>query len=604
MKNLLHKLALSLLLSGAIFTNTTQAQGWTFPYPTTGAPCVGCAPAGWTIIVDSPDISSLTDWISYPHYGPLGPISPVPEPTPGVTTFLSAMSYGGSGEIVETTFTMATAEVLTVYFGGFGTSAAGDGPLGAAAGVTENLLVNGVSVSVPIPWDGGWHAVTYDLVVGLNTIRLDPSLGDDDTRHAVHISIPTDQSSDCEDDLVTVISDTEVCLGEDLTLEATSISGGTIVWNLGVVNGVPFTPAAAGTLTYTATSDVDTDCPFSVAITVNSLPVINAGPDQTICAGDDVTLTASGAGVGGAYAWTGGVVNGITFSPMATAGYTVTGTDANGCVNTDNVTVNVDPFPNSNFVGDVLAGCIPHTVNFDPAAPGLTYDWSFGDGGTSSIANPSHTYSTEGLFDVTLTVTSAAGCESTTMIADYITVVPQPVAAFSFVTLDVTQGVPAAQFENNSLYADSYTWDFGDGSALSEEENPTHTYSGINEVGYLVELTATNSYGCEDKVSQLVKMKELLIYYIPNTFTPDGDNFNETFQPVFVSGFDPYDFHLTIFNRWGELVFETYDASKGWNGTYGDKGIVADGAYIWKLEFGDPTNDKRFYEEGLVTIIR
>jgi hypothetical protein len=92
MKNLLHKLALSLLLSGAIFTNTTQAQGWTFPYPTTGAPCVGCAPAGWTIIVDSPDISSLTDWISYPHYGPLGPISPVPEPTPGVTTFLSAMS--------------------------------------------------------------------------------------------------------------------------------------------------------------------------------------------------------------------------------------------------------------------------------------------------------------------------------------------------------------------------------------------------------------------------------------------------------------------------------------------------------------------------------
>jgi gliding motility-associated-like protein len=61
---------------------------------------------------------------------------------------------------------------------------------------------------------------------------------------------------------------------------------------------------------------------------------------------------------------------------------------------------------------------------------------------------------------------------------------------------------------------------------------------------------------------------------------------------------------LTIFNRWGELVFETYDASKGWNGTYGDKGIVADGAYIWKLEFGDPTNDKRFYEEGLVIIIR
>ncbi len=91
---------------------------------------------------------------------------------------------------------------------------------------------------------------------------------------------------------------------------------------------------------------------------------------------------------------------------------------------------------------------------------------------------------------------------------------------------------------------------------------------------------------------------------MPNTFTPDGDNFNEEFKPVFVSGFDPYDFHMMIFNRWGEVVFESYDANYGWNGFYGDHGIVKDGTYIWRIEFGDLNTDKKYKENGHVTILK
>ena len=86
--------------------------------------------------------------------------------------------------------------------------------------------------------------------------------------------------------------------------------------------------------------------------------------------------------------------------------------------------------------------------------------------------------------------------------------------------------------------------------------------------------------------------------------TPDGDLFNETFQPVFTAGYDKYDYHLTIFNRWGEIVFESYDADKGWNGAYGDGGLVQDGVYIWQIEFAETMSDKLHVHRGHVTVLK
>ena len=99
-------------------------------------------------------------------------------------------------------------------------------------------------------------------------------------------------------------------------------------------------------------------------------------------------------------------------------------------------------------------------------------------------------------------------------------------------------------------------------------------------------------------------MKDVLLYFVPNTFTPDGDSFNEGFRPVFVSGLDVYDFHLMIFNSWGELVFESYNAAYGWQGAYGSDGLVQDGVYIWKMEFGETMSDKLHTVDGHVTVIK
>src|SRR5690554_7934441 len=91
-------------------------------------------------------------------------------------------------------------------------------------------------------------------------------------------------------------------------------------------------------------------------------------------------------------------------------------------------------------------------------------------------------------------------------------------------------------------------------------------------MSYATQLIAYTDKGCSDTVSGVVRILDRLIFYIPNTFTPDGDKFNETFQPVFTSGFDPQSYNLYIFNRWGEIVFESHDTSIGSDGTYGING--------------------------------
>ena len=94
-----------------------------------------------------------------------------------------------------------------------------------------------------------------------------------------------------------------------------------------------------------------------------------------------------------------------------------------------------------------------------------------------------------------------------------------------------------------------------------------------------------------------------MIFYIPNTFTPDGDEFNQTFKPIFTSGFHAHDFKLLIFNRWGEVIWESNDAEIGWDETYNGK-IVQNGTYVWKVEFKILKNDERILKTGHVNVLR
>lgn len=96
-----------------------------------------------------------------------------------------------------------------------------------------------------------------------------------------------------------------------------------------------------------------------------------------------------------------------------------------------------------------------------------------------------------------------------------------------------------------------------------------------------------------------------LVYYVPNSFTPDGDELNNTFKPVFTAGFDPYNYNMKIYNRWGELIFESKDVDYGWDGAYmGAKGLCQEGTYIWVIEFKLLNKDVHKRINGHTTLIR
>lgn len=362
---------------------------------------------------------------------------------------------------------------------------------------------------------------------------------------------------------------------------------------------------------YTVTSIapcVDDVSQFTV--TVTEIPTVNAGPDQSICIGDETVLTASGTPAG--YVWDPAtIIDGVPFTPgVGTVTYTVTATDIFGCVNTDDVDIVVHALPVISFVASELQGCTPFETEFTITSDVdvATTDWFFGDGDIAPgviLPTVTHTYLFGGLYDVRATVTDIYGCISSIEYTDYITVEEQPVAAFTMSPQSVFTSNTQVEFTNESLYASDFEWDFGDGSPLNNEVDPTHFFpSDVGDVFYPVELTASNYLGCVDSVTLYMNVKGIILFYIPNTFTPDGDQFNESFVPVFESGFDPYDFHMAIYNRWGEIVFESFDATGGWNGAYGSGGLVDDGVYTWAIDFKELHSDKRHQHRGTVTVLK
>ncbi|MBD3639242.1 MAG: gliding motility-associated C-terminal domain-containing protein, partial [Crocinitomicaceae bacterium] len=362
------------------------------------------------------------------------------------------------------------------------------------------------------------------------------------------------------------------------------------------------------TRTYSITDDCGNQTMVTQQITIEVVtPQIDAGADQSVCDGEAVTLTAGNPN-NATISWDNGVFDATSFiPPVGSTTYTVTASECGGqCVSNDQVTVTVNPIPVVSFEGDSLMGCASHEVEFtNNSTEQGNCVWEFGNGVTVNGCGPvSNTYQNAGLYDVTLTVTSSAGCTATETYTDYIEVIPYPVASFSFSPNELDLMNTEVQFENNSLYGNSYLWDFGDLSGGSNAENPTHIYPDNEAGSYEVELMVENAAGCKDSMTVVVDINDVLIFHVPNAITPDGDEFNEEFNPVFASGLDIFDYHLTIFNRWGEIVFESYNVDYGWDGHYGNGGLADDGVYIWQIEFGDTMSDKKHIKRGHVTVLK
>jgi gliding motility-associated-like protein len=406
--------------------------------------------------------------------------------------------------------------------------------------------------------------------------------------------------------IVNAGADLSLCLGDQATLTATGAQ--TYSWSGSIVDGTPFTPAATNTYSVTGTSAAGCTSTDALTLTVNPLPNVNGGLDVETCAGQNVTLTATGAAT---YLWDGGAVNNQPFlPPTGTTVYTVTGTSAAGCEDSDQVSVLVNPNYQATFVPSTTFGCAPVSVTLYNTTAGGSIDcsWTLSNGVTlQGCDSVTFLLESAGCIDITLSVNAANGCSSTVTQADLICVEETPVAEFAPLPNVITVFDPPVQFLNTSTGSAQYIWDFGDGSPLLEANDPSHDYSQDSVGAYLVTLLATSPSGCTDTAYALIQIIDDVIFYVPNSFTPDGDIVNQTFQPVFTSGFDPAEYSMRIFNRWGEVVFETKDATIGWDGGYGigsNYKMMQDGTYTWKIEFTVLQTDERIMKVGHVNLLR
>ena len=284
---------------------------------------------------------------------------------------------------------------------------------------------------------------------------------------------------------------------------------------------------------------------------------------------------------------------------------TTTITPARKCPSSKTKDVFVNPIPDSTFYATKTTLCIDDTFHLIVKKPvnNTLYTWDLGNGEIIDKDSPfNYAYSKGGDFTIKLEAT-LANCKVSKKLVDYIHVVPKP----TFVNF--SQSENEIDFYFPEIRFTSYTngtffhWNFGDGT-YSTLKNPIHIFPG-NPGEYMVELTASNmeQNACSVSLKHSIFMPEPLILFVPNTFTPNSDEFNNVFIPVFTSGFDPYSYSFYIYNRWGELLFESHDTKIGWDGTYGNNIIESD-TYVWKLEFKEKLKNNYHVKSGHVNIIK
>lgn len=351
----------------------------------------------------------------------------------------------------------------------------------------------------------------------------------------------------------------------------------------------------------------------TIVITFTPAPVVNAGPDQTICAGAPVQLNGTVAiATGGTWSSSGTgtfVPNNTTLnatyipSPADTLAGTVTITltstgNGNCFAVTDVMVITIQAKPNADFTH--TPACLNGPIGFTDISTGSvsTWSWNFGNG-TSNVQNPSNTYTATGTQTVTLIVATSAGCADT--ITRTVFVNPLPTATFSSVSAcpDSAAFTDLSTMNPGTLLG--WNWTFGD-TNTSALQNPTHTYDSAGT--YLVTLAVTSDSGCIAVYSDSVTVldcddSQINDPVLPSAFTPNGDGHNDF---LLVKGGPFKLLELRIFNEWGNEIFRSTDQNIGWDGTFKSKAQPG-GSYVWTIDV-TTLDDRQIKNKGDVTLIR
>ena len=273
--------------------------------------------------------------------------------------------------------------------------------------------------------------------------------------------------------------------------------------------------------------------------------------------------------------------------------------DTNYCNYPDTVThtLRVSPVVKAQF--EVSDGCAPYNAIFNNTSlAGTSFTWDFGDGSTSSDMNPVHNYADTGTYIISLLAIDPNTCNLRDSTTRAIHVYPKPTADFTTLPLPAQYNTPTI-FNNGSTGATHYVWHFGDGDSTEKSSMDTVIHQYQQTATYNACLVAINQFGCSDTTCHPVESLINPLLDVPNAFTPGRFGQNSI---IMVKGFGIEFMDWKIYNRWGQLVFESNNPFIGWDGTY--QGTLQPiGVYAYTLEatFFDGTKTSR---NGDITLIR
>lgn len=521
------------------------------------------------------------------------------------------------GNCTQGTNTGDGTVTITYVEGSFDVEVTNTSCLGASDGMIE---VATDSPNSQFSFDGG---NTYSFT---DSVLTDVPAGD----YVVCVEFDGGQCSNACDSVtiedgppidVNSFGDTLICENGTAQISAQGVQGNTFTYSWEHTNETTATVNASPTepTNYWVVATNELGCRSDTAyVDVDLYPPLSGvvSPDDYVCPGFEGSLTATGSGGNGgpySYSWSGpggGVISNddlMTDNPFNTSIYTVTITD--GCESTAfsiSGTIEVAPLPDIDFSVDEIEKCEPaiFTLTQESDMTAISnYTWILSTGDTiTDIAQFDIYIPDVGGYDVTMAIQTVDGCVDTLTMQDFMFVRPQPTADFEYDPEPMGYLNPTAEFLNASQNADWYEWYFEQGSpSYSNEESPFVDFP-IGEIAvYEATLVAHSDLGCSDSITKFVEVGPEVVLYVPNTFTPDGDGFNELWRP-YIEGIDVQKFHLMVFNRWGEVMWESYNPEASWDGTYGGK-FVQEGTYVWRITAGDPNSDEKFEWQGHVNVL-
>lgn len=451
-----------------------------------------------------------------------------------------------------------------------------------------SLLVNGIVYTGPgvYPVTLSGSRGTCDADTTLNVTIFEPPVA--------NFSLPSDYE----------------CDGQTVTFTSTSTASVNFNWNFGdpttladvsTLASPSYTYPGPGNYTIELIAGSTGTCFDTVEFTYQiyqDLIMSMTHPDSLCITNNSFDFVGNVSGPAGitAYSWDLGAsatpstaigtdALGITYATPGNHTIILTGSYLD-CEGTTTSNIFIYKEPTIDFTIAPGSQCVPFAAEFIDMSTSDTpiqYAWNFGDGGSSTDQNPSHIYTVPGVYPITLNIITNKGCIANLTLtkSDLVDVKPKPISSFTTSTEQTDICHPEVIFIDQSIGASilSYLPDDNGIFASNVPANFAYQYqtSGYKDVIQIVQ----NEYGCEDRSIEQLYIEPFTVY-IPNAFTPDGDQFNNEWTPVVA--LEPQEWHLTIYNRWGEVLWESYDPGAGWDGFYKGR-KMQQGVYGYALRY-------------------